>query len=136
MTVPSAARRWLPIALAALLAGCGKTEPTGSPAAAPPPAVTVVRTAVEDVTPTRSFTGRIQATDKVDLRARVQGFLEKRLFQEGADVKEGDLLFVIEKPPYVAAVADAKGAIERAQGALKLAEVEVDRYRELVKKQA
>lgn len=136
MTVPSAASRWLPIALAALLAGCGKSEPTASPAAAAPPAVTVVRAAVEDVTPTRTFTGRIQAVDKVDLRARVQGFLEKRLFQEGADVRAGDLLFVIEKPPYETAVADAKGAIERAQGALKLAEVEVDRYRELVKKQA
>ena len=136
MTASSAACGWLPIVLAALLAGCGKSEPTASSAAAPPPAVTVVRAVVEDVTPTRTFTGRIQAMDKVDLRTRVQGFLEKRLFQEGADVKEGDLLFVIEKPPYETAVADAKGAIERAQGALKLAEVEVDRFRELVKKQA
>ena len=136
MTVSSAARGWLPIVLVALLAGCGKGEPTGLPTAASPPAVTVVRAVMEDVTPTQSFTGRIQAMDKVDLRTRVQGFLEKRLFQEGADVKEGDLLFVIEKPPYETAVADAKGAIERAQGALKLAEVEVDRFRELVKKQA
>lgn len=136
MTAFSASLWWPFVALAVFLAGCGKSEPTAAPKAAPPPAVTVVRAALEDVTPTRTFTGRIQAIEKVDLRARVQGFLEKWAFQEGTDVKQGDLLFVIEKPPYEAAVADAKGAIERAQGALKLAEVEVDRYRELVKKQA
>jgi membrane fusion protein (multidrug efflux system) len=72
----------------------------------------------------------------VALRARVQGFLEKRLFEEGTDVQAGDLLFVIEKAPYEAAIADAKGAIARSEGALKLAEVEVERFKELVKKQA
>jgi membrane fusion protein (multidrug efflux system) len=66
----------------------------------------------------------------------VQGFLEQRLFEEGADVKEGQVLFVIEKPPYEAAVDDAKGAIERAEGTLKLANVEVERYQELVAKKA
>jgi membrane fusion protein (multidrug efflux system) len=120
----------------ALLSACGKPESTTTPAAAPPPAVTVVRVAREDVTPRSTFTGRIQAVDKVELRARVEGFLEKRAVQEGTDVKPGDLLFVIERAPYEAAVADARGAIVRAEGALKLADVEVDRFRELVRKQA
>jgi len=131
--VPS---RYLALALAASLAACGKPDTTTATAAAPAPAVAVVPVAFQDVTPSSTFTGRVEAIEKVDLRARVAGFLEKRLFEEGTDVKQGQLLFVIEKPPYEAAVADAKGAIARAEGALKLAEVEVDRYRELVKKQA
>jgi len=124
------------LALAALLTACGKSQAPPQAVAAPPPAVTVVPVAFQDVTPSSTFTGRIEAVDKVDLRARVQGFLEKRLFEEGGTVKQGDLLFVIEKAPYEAAVADAKGAIVSAEGALKLADVEVDRFRELVRKQA
>ncbi len=126
----------LAVATVVLLAACGKTEPPAKATAGPPPAVTVVKVAKQDVTPRSSFTGRIDAVNKVDLRARVQGFLEQRLFDEGADVNEGQVLFVIEKPRYEAAVADAKGAIERAEGALKLANVEVDRFQELVAKKA
>ena len=123
------------VAATLLVAACGKTEPP-PPAAGQPPAVTVARVAKQDVTPRATFTGRIDAVNKVDLRARVQGFLEQRLFEEGMDVKEGQLLFVVEKPPYEAAVDDAKGAIERAEGALKLANVEVERFQELVAKKA
>jgi membrane fusion protein (multidrug efflux system) len=133
----SRAARLSPALVAAtlLVAACGRTEPP-APAAAQPPAVTVARVARQDVTPRATFTGRIDAVNKVDLRARVQGFLEQRLFDEGADVKDGQLLFVVEKPPYEAAVDDAKGAIERAEGALKLANVEVERFQELVAKKA
>jgi membrane fusion protein (multidrug efflux system) len=123
------------VAVTLLVAACGRTEPP-APAAAQPPAVTVAKVAKQDVTPRATFTGRIDAVNRVDLRARVQGFLEQRLFEEGADVKAGQVLFVIEKPPYEAAVDDAKGAIERAEGALKLANVEVERYQELVAKKA
>jgi len=134
MTIGTTAHSCLTLAMAVLLSACEGTEPP--PVAVQPPAVTVARVAKQDVTPRSTFTGRIDATNKVDLRARVQGFLEQRLFEEGADVKEGQLLFVIEKPPYEAAVDDAKGAIERAEGALKLANVEVERYQELVAKKA
>jgi membrane fusion protein (multidrug efflux system) len=133
----SRAARLSPALVAAtlLVAACGRTEPP-APAAAQPPAVTVAKVAKQDVTPRATFTGRIDAVNKVDLRARVQGFLEQRLFEEGMDVEEGQLLFVVEKPPYEAAVDDAKGAIERAEGALKLANVEVERFQELVAKKA
>ena len=124
------------LAFVPVLAACAKSEPATPPTAAPPPAVTVVRVAKQDVTPRSTFTGRVQAKDKVDLQARVNGFLDKRLFQEGADVKEGQLLFVLEKPPYQAAVADAKGAVISAEGALKLANAEVNRFQELVKRKA
>ena len=81
-----------------LLAGCGEKSANQAPAAAaPPPAVTVITTQLADITPTFGFNGRVVAEDKVELRARVDGFLQQRLFKEGADVKVGELLFVIEK---------------------------------------
>jgi membrane fusion protein, multidrug efflux system len=120
-------------ASALALVGCSDSQPPAQ-AQAPAPAVTVVKVASEEVRPTLTFTGRIEAKDKIDLRARVDGFLEKRLFTEGADVKEGDLLFVIEKGLYEAAVEQAKGALEKAQAALKLADLEVDRQAELLRR--
>ena len=113
------------------LSGCGDSKPTDPQAAAPPPAVRVVKVASTEIKPTSSFAGRIEATLKVDLRARVDGFLEKRLFTEGADVKEGDLLFVIEKGQYQAAVNQAKASIVTGEAALKLADIEVGRQTEL-----
>jgi membrane fusion protein, multidrug efflux system len=105
-----------------------------APAAAP--AVTVVKVEQRDITPSTSFTGRIEAMDKVELRARVDGFLEKRLFTEGQDVKEGDLLFVIEKAPYQADIENVDAAIARSQATLDQAEIEQRRQAELVKRQA
>lgn len=121
------------IALIALT-GCGDGNQAAQRPAPPPPAVTVVKAAQEDVRPTYRFTGRIEAVMKVDLRARVDGFLEKRLFREGADVKEGELLFTIEKGLYKAAVDEAQAGILTAEASLKLANVEFDRQSELVQK--
>jgi membrane fusion protein (multidrug efflux system) len=117
-----------------LVAGCGDGRQANAPAGGPAPAVTVVKTLVEDIRPTFRFTGRIEAVSKVDLRARVDGFLEKRLFTEGANVKEGDLLFVIEKGLYHAALDEAKAGLERAQATLQLAEIEFNRQSELVQR--
>jgi membrane fusion protein (multidrug efflux system) len=103
---------------------------------APAPSVSVTQVVEKDIRPTISFTGRIQAVDKVELRARVDGFLEKRLFTEGQDVKEGDLLFVMEKGQYEAAVVQAQGAIESAEAALALTNIEVERQTTLVAKSA
>lgn len=100
------------------------------------PAVTVAVVASKDITPSVSFTGRIEAIDSVDLRARVQGFLDQRLFEEGADVEKGDLLFVIEKAPYAAEIETIRASIARAQASLDLAEIERRRQEALVKKQA
>ena len=100
------------------------------------PAVTVVKVEEREITPAVSFTGRIEAKDKVDLRARVEGFLDQRLFEEGQDVKAGELLFVIEKAPYQAEIENVDATIARAQATLDLAEIERRRQAELVKKQA
>jgi membrane fusion protein (multidrug efflux system) len=117
-----------------VLTSCGDGKQAGPQAAAPPPAVTVIKVATAEVRPTSSFTGRVEAMFKVDLRARIEGFLEKRLFAEGADVKEGDLLLVIEKGLYQAALDQAKGSLETANASLKLADIEVDRQTQLVQR--
>jgi membrane fusion protein (multidrug efflux system) len=122
------------LALSLALAGCGDGGRTAAVAPAPPPAVTVVKIAQEELRPTITFTGRIAATDKVELRARVDGFLDERRFTEGAKVKQGDVLFVIEKAPYEAAVAEAKALIAKAQAELDLANIEVERQSTLVSK--
>jgi membrane fusion protein (multidrug efflux system) len=117
------------LCLALVASGCSESKPV--PPAGPAPAVTVVRVASQQVRASASFTGRVQATDKVDLRARVEGFLEKRQFVEGADVKQGDLLFVIEKGLYQAALDEAKAGLAKAESDLKLADVEFERQKEL-----
>jgi membrane fusion protein (multidrug efflux system) len=114
-----------------LVAGCGDNKQPIPAASAPPPAVTVVKVTAAEIKPTTTFTGRIEARNKVDLRARVDGFLEKRLFTEGADVAESELLFAIEKGLYQAAVDQAKAALETAESTLKLADLDVDRQTQL-----
>jgi membrane fusion protein (multidrug efflux system) len=113
-----------------VLPGCGNGDERAK-AAPPPPAVTVVAVAAHDIRPSVTFTGRVQARDKVDLRARVEGFLEKRLFNEGQDVNEGDLLFVIEQAPYKASIVEIQADIQKAQAVLTLAELEVGRASQL-----
>ena len=122
-------------AIALAVAGCGEAEQSASGAAVVP-AVTVARVVIEDYRPTATFTGRVEAIHKVELRARIDGFLEKRLFDEGADVKEGALLFVIEKGLYQAAVDEAQAQVMKAEATLQLAEIEVKRQTELVQKAA
>ena len=119
---------------AAALSGCGRQDQQAE-APPPPPAVSVMAVAQEDIKPTVTFTGRVQARDKVELRARVEGFLQKRLFEEGQDVKEGDLLFVIEQDSYKASVDEIKASIQKAEAALTLASIEVDRASQLVQRQ-
>ena len=114
-----------------LVSGCGDNKQPNPAASAPPPAVTVVKVTAAEIKPATTFTGRIEARNKVDLRARVDGFLEKRLFTEGADVAESELLFVIEKGLYQAAVDQAKAALETAESTLKLADLDVDRQTQL-----
>jgi membrane fusion protein (multidrug efflux system) len=113
------------------LAGCGdgkQAEPAGS---RPPPAVTVVKVSAAEIRPSKTFTGRIEGKEKVELRVRVEGFLEKRSFVEGANVKNGELLFGIEKGLFVAAVDQVKAALLTAESTLKLADLDVDRQSQL-----
>ena len=119
------------LSAALLVAGCGDGKQANPAASAPPPAVTVVKVSAAEIKPATTFTGRIEGKEKVELRARVEGFLEKRLFVEGANVKDGELLFGIEKGLYQAAVDQAKAALLTAESTLKLANLEVDRQTQL-----
>src|SRR4029077_20152578 len=86
------------------------------------------------------FVGRIKATDKVELRARVEGFLQRVLFREGQfregqDVKAGDLLYQIEKVQYQALVDQAKANLAAAKAELLHDQLEYNRQLELSKRQ-
>ncbi|HTY65147.1 MAG TPA: efflux RND transporter periplasmic adaptor subunit [Alphaproteobacteria bacterium] len=117
--------------------GRGGGKPPQAPAGAaagPAPAVTVVRVESADIRSSTTFTGRVQAIDKVDLRARVPGYLEKQLFQDGAQVESGQLMFVIEQPPYQAEVAKIQADLQGAQADLLNAKAELSRQEQLVSK--
>ena len=95
----------------------------------PPPKVTVAKPVAKPVTEYLEFTGNIAAFQTVQLRARVEGYLEKVLFKDGDLVKKGDLLFQIEQAPYIAAVNEAKGSLARAEATLKQATLTAARNR-------
>ncbi len=93
----------------------------------PPPAVGTTVVQPQSITETDEFVGRIQATNRVDLVARVTGFLTKRLFTEGAEVKPGDLLYQIEKPPFEADVQAKTAAVAQANAQLQNASITLGR---------
>ena len=135
MTVAGIPHRAIAVGLALLALPACSRQNQQSEAPPPPPAVAVVAVVKEDIKPTVTFSGRVTARDKVELRARVEGFLQKRLFTEGQDVKEGELLFVIEQDQYKASVDETKASIVKAKAALALADIEVTRASELVARQ-
>ncbi|HEX3984396.1 MAG TPA: efflux RND transporter periplasmic adaptor subunit, partial [Acidisoma sp.] len=92
-----------------------------------PPAVGVTKAAETPIYQSSEYIGRIQAESKVTIRARVTGVLEERDFKEGDEVKKGQQLFIIEQPPYQAAVLQAQGAVIQAEAALKNAKQNLTR---------
>lgn len=130
---------YLSIALSLLmvvgLAGCDvhSEEAAASP---PPPAVDVARVKPEPVTLWDSFTGRVAAPESVELRPRVSGYIDKVSFEEGEQVKQGDLLFQIDARPYQAAVNAAKAELSRARSQYKLAQSEARRAKQLLDSRA
>ncbi|MEI7843498.1 MAG: efflux RND transporter periplasmic adaptor subunit [Gallionellaceae bacterium] len=100
------------------LVGCGSKENQPAPAAGsapPPPEVDVVTVATDSVVLTQDLPGRLQAYRTAQVRARIEGVVEKRLFTEGSDVKAGDKLFLIDPRSYTAANESAKAEVEVAQ---------------------
>ncbi len=134
------AKRWVAACLAAVLAA-GPTLPARAQDNAPPPAVVVAPVTEQNVTRSDRFVGRVRAIQSVDLVARVEGFLEKVNFQEGAMVNQGDTLLEIEKAPYQAALAaaqaqlaSANSQVTAAQAQLKNADTVLARQDDLVKR--
>lgn len=99
-------------------------------------AVSVVPAELRPVSQAMEFVGRVEAPERVDIRARVKGMLEAVLFKEGETVKEGQPLYRIEKPPFEADVQQAEGDVARAQAALDLARIQRERAEELLARNA
>jgi membrane fusion protein (multidrug efflux system) len=135
-----AARLALPVVLALtlpLLPGCKEeTTPARQQAAAPPAAVFVARVERQAISRGADFIGRVEAIDKVDIIARVTGFLQTRHFNEGDAVKAGQLLFTLEQPPFAAEVALRRAQVDSVRADLANATTQVARGRELVKTNA
>src|SRR6266404_624099 len=119
-----------------------RAKPAPSTASAPPPVASVgVRLAnLKGVSQAFEFVGRIKAVEKVEVRARVEGFLERVLFREGQaregqDVKSGDLLYQIEKVQFQAQVDQAKANLAAAQAEVTNARLQYARHLQLAKDQ-
>lgn len=97
----------------------------------PPPAVGVVEARRQPVTESTEFIGRIEAINRVELRARITGFLEERLFQEGTEVEEGKLLYRMEGAPFEAQLDQARANVASAEAQLANARTALIRAREL-----
>jgi len=112
------------------LAACGQSQPPGAP---PPPSVTVAKPVQRTVTDQDEYVGRFVAIDSVEIRARVSGYLDLVHFRDGQMVKQGDLLFTIDKRPFENTLAQARGNLAQAKANLAFTEADVERARQLVR---
>src|SRR5882724_3244976 len=124
----------LMVLLAVALSGCGD-KPPAQAAAAPPP-VTVAQPTKRTVTDWDEFTGRFEAVEEVQVRARVGGFVTSVEFRDGAIVRAGDLLYVIDSRPFEAVALQADGQLSDARAKAELAKRELDRALTLVQTSA
>lgn len=121
------------VAAALALAACDGGGGDGQARAAlPPPPVTVANPLVMPITEWYEFTGRFQATESVDVRARVSGYLEEIRFEDGQIVEQGQVLFVIDRRPYQAAVEQLEAQVASARAQVDLADAELRRAEQLV----
>lgn len=132
------ARRRLPLTVlltAMLLAGCGGEQEAHSQAAEPRP-VQVLAVQPERFALSSSLPGRVEPMRVAEVRARVAGIVLSRNFDEGADVKAGDVLFRIDPAPFKTALSRAQGELAKADAAVSDAQAIVRRYAPLVKIEA
>src|SRR5439155_24835210 len=118
------------------IAGCAPAPAQPPQAAPPPPEVLVSLPVSREVTDYVDFPGRAEAVNSIEVRARVTGYLDKVHFQEGADVKQGDLLFEIDPRPYKTELARTEGTIVQSEGRLKRMEADYLRATDLLSKRA
>jgi membrane fusion protein, multidrug efflux system len=116
-----------------LLAACQREKKSAAPAAPPPPAVTVTTVKAEPATLTWELPGRTSPFLVAEVRPQVTGIVQKRLFTEGALVKEGEALYQIDDATYQAEHNSAKAALARAQATLELARLNAERAAGLAK---
>jgi multidrug efflux system membrane fusion protein len=122
--------------IALVLSGCSKpaAQEMGAPAGGPP--VSTAAVLEKSVIETQEFSGRLEAVDRVDIRPRVSGFIDSINFKPGAEIKKGDLLFVIDQRPYQAEAARAEAIALAARAKADLAKLELARAETLVAEKA
>jgi membrane fusion protein (multidrug efflux system) len=132
----------LTVVSAGVAAGCGSRAAAGQ-TAPPPPEVGVVQVAGEDTPIVREYPARTYARDMVEVRGRVDGYIERRSFEIGSDVKAGQVLYVLDTRPYRAEVDRARGALAQASADIAQAEAnlvkaqqDVERLEPLVREEA
>jgi len=126
-------RLLLPVGLLAALAACSNNNAAAPHAGMPPPPdVSVAAVVSKPVRQWDAFTGRVAATDSVDVRARVSGYIQRIAFKEGDEVKQGDLLVVIDQRPYKAALDNAAAQLDRSRAAVRLAQAQDKRAQSLI----
>src|SRR6266404_2542136 len=118
---------------AAVLATCAPKKEAPKAAA---PEVSVVEVALRDVPIGGEITASVRGLEDVEIRARVEGYLESIDYREGSEVKKGQLLFTIDNQPYRAKLAEAKGELARNRAALSKADLDVSRFRPLAAERA
>src|SRR6195256_1236210 len=139
MTLPPDLMRTFPIALSAavwialagVLAGCG--EGPKQAAAPPPPKVTVAKPVKRTIVDQDEHVGRFVAVDSVEMRARVSGYLDKVHFTDGQIVKQGDLLFTIDKRPFQNTLDQTRANLETAKSNVAFTEADIKRGQQLLR---
>src|SRR6202171_6319596 len=118
--------------VAGTIALCATAASWAQPAASGPPAVGVVEAVKRPITEISEFLGRVEAVNRVYVVARVTAFLEKRSFNEGAEIKKGDELYRLERGPFEADLASKKALVAQLQATLENAKLTTDRARTLL----
>ena len=122
----------VPLAFLGILLGIGGcTEEVPGPQATPPTEVTAVTLTPKDIPAIYGFVGKAESTRKVEIRARVQGFLDKRSYDEGEIVKAGQTLFLMDRKPFEAKLKVAKAALGQQEARLRAARANLNRVRPL-----
>ncbi len=122
------------LSVSAILAACARNEAADAPPA--PPAVTASKVVSKSITEFDEFTGRFEAVERVEIRPRVSGYITATHFQQGHEVKKGDILYIIDPRPYEATLKHAQAELARARTQLTLAQSERERAIKLIEKRA
>ena len=116
------------------LAACARNEAAETPP--PPPSVQASKVISKSISEYDEFTGRFEAVERVEVRPRVSGYVTAAQFQQGHEVKKGDILYVIDPRPYQATLKHAQAELMRARTQLALAESERARAGKLIAERA
>ena len=122
----------VPLLLATLLAACGQNTQQQQ-AGPPPPSVTVAKPVKKQVTDYDEYVGRFSAVESVEVRARVSGYLDRVAFKDGQMVKQGDLLFTIDKRPFQNALDQARANLTQARSNVIYTKADLERGQQLLR---